>query len=471
MANTVYNVLRGVNAARRNMVDIIKNKNIDITDDANFSTISTILDTLPENTGEIPGTWPRPSYWPDTETILNECEDLIIGTATYKPFALVLYKTDCNKFIRPYFRTNGATVLQYKLSDGQVIAGSSSTSVEEFDWDTTKDIEIDGHKFRYCILYMNNGQFSDNGVSQCYGTSDTYTATKNDVLEVIDRDNYTATGSSNGFTIAITDNLRSVIIHHTRTAIASTGNQNKIIDSYINYATGSINTNYTNFRYFVAPYKTSVSLNNITQPGYIRAINMAASTFNFNYFIEGRTFEYFASNQESYTNLNVTGLKYFKPNPNGISVSSLYDFRPGSFYASEYNIIYLGSMKCNCIKPKVDLMGVIRCTGTKLFALDTSSYSGTRELVLPNDIKISNPSTFLNINGLEILTLEEGFKVSGLVLSTSFFSKEALLDIIDKLADVTEEESTYTFTFGSANLEKLTAAEIQVATDKGWTIS
>ena len=47
-------------------------------------------------------------------------------------------------------------------------------------------------------------------------------------------------------------------------------------------------------------------------------------------------------------------------------------------------------------------------------------------------------------------------------------SKESLLNIIDCLCTTTE---TLNLTLGSANLAKLTSSEIQIATDKGWTVS
>ena len=47
-------------------------------------------------------------------------------------------------------------------------------------------------------------------------------------------------------------------------------------------------------------------------------------------------------------------------------------------------------------------------------------------------------------------------------------SKESLLNIIDCLCSTTE---TLNLTLGRANLAKLTSSEIQIATDKGWTVS
>ena len=42
-----------------------------------------------------------------------------------------------------------------------------------------------------------------------------------------------------------------------------------------------------------------------------------------------------------------------------------------------------------------------------------------------------------------------------------------MIDIIDNLATVS---STQTLTLGATNLAKLTTEQIQIATDKGWTV-
>ena len=49
--------------------------------------------------------------------------------------------------------------------------------------------------------------------------------------------------------------------------------------------------------------------------------------------------------------------------------------------------------------------------------------------------------------------------------------KSSILDIINNLADVTEEETTYTLTLGATNLAKLTDEETAIATNKGWTVA
>lgn len=51
-------------------------------------------------------------------------------------------------------------------------------------------------------------------------------------------------------------------------------------------------------------------------------------------------------------------------------------------------------------------------------------------------------------------------------------SRNTLLKVLDALADYsTDTENTYILTLGGYNLSKLTEEEIEIATDKGWTVA
>lgn len=109
----------------------------------------------------------------------------------------------------------------------------------------------------------------------------------------------------------------------------------------------------------------------------------------------------------------------------------------------------------------------------KLVSINFNSFEGCSNLT-----SITLPSTLTTITGsftknnnIRELNLPEDWNVSGLNIEYLTLYKESLLDILDKLADVTEEEGTYTLKLGTNNSSRLTAAELQVATDKGWTIS
>ena len=79
---------------------------------------------------------------------------------------------------------------------------------------------------------------------------------------------------------------------------------------------------------------------------------------------------------------------------------------------------------------------------------------------------------FSNCVNLRRLNLFEGWKFSGLNLtSCRSLEKESIVDMLNKLADVTTETSTYTLTLGTTNLAKITDEEKAIGTNKGWTIA
>lgn len=61
-----------------------------------------------------------------------------------------------------------------------------------------------------------------------------------------------------------------------------------------------------------------------------------------------------------------------------------------------------------------------------------------------------------------------GMKVNFAINSSTKFTREALVEILNNLATVT---STKTLTMGSTNLAKLTDEDKAIATGKGWTLA
>lgn len=84
---------------------------------------------------------------------------------------------------------------------------------------------------------------------------------------------------------------------------------------------------------------------------------------------------------------------------------------------------------------------------------------------------VTGTPDFINHSKLKLLKLPNNFKITGWSLNNCYsLTKECLLDILNKLADVTGESTAYTITFGSNNLAKLTTDELAIGTGKGWTI-
>lgn len=102
------------------------------------------------------------------------------------------------------------------------------------------------------------------------------------------------------------------------------------------------------------------------------------------------------------------------------------------------------------------------------------SSSAIEEFTFPETLTtfsgVSN--SFSNCPNLRKLNLFEGWKFSGLNLtSCRSLEKESIVDMLNKLADVTAESGTYTLTLGATNLAKITAEDVAIGTNKGWTIS
>ena len=94
----------------------------------------------------------------------------------------------------------------------------------------------------------------------------------------------------------------------------------------------------------------------------------------------------------------------------------------------------------------------------------------TMELTLPNGFGQNATNLDYCFYGCSMLTDINGnpnFKVS-LDLSSCPLTHDSIMVVINGLQTVTEAQ---TLTLGETNLAKLTDAEKQIATDKGWTLA
>ena len=85
----------------------------------------------------------------------------------------------------------------------------------------------------------------------------------------------------------------------------------------------------------------------------------------------------------------------------------------------------------------------------------------------------SASSPFHNCYGLQEIRFEGIIGVNGINLATStLLSKESLLNILEHLEDKTGDTggTQWILTIGSTNKAKLTADQLQVASNKGWTV-
>lgn len=86
---------------------------------------------------------------------------------------------------------------------------------------------------------------------------------------------------------------------------------------------------------------------------------------------------------------------------------------------------------------------------------------------------LTNLGGFLNLGKSYSTTVSANYGYCRLMLSSSTkITHKSLMNVIDNLYDIkTKGCKTQQLTLGSNNLKKLTAEEIAIATDKGWTVS
>ncbi len=127
-----------------------------------------------------------------------------------------------------------------------------------------------------------------------------------------------------------------------------------------------------------------------------------------------------------------------------------------------------------------------QCACTRLPAIDTRSaadldntfYEATEVVTIDKVIlKSDGTQTFTNafsyLNSLENITFEGCIGTNGFKISNSTrLTHDSLMSIIGALKDYSKntDGTTYTVTLGAANLAKLTDAEKEIATAKGWIL-
>lgn len=130
------------------------------------------------------------------------------------------------------------------------------------------------------------------------------------------------------------------------------------------------------------------------------------------------------------------------------------------------NVMYISNMFYQCTAltsvPAFDLSKVVSMRYT---------FSGCKNLTSIPAFNLSNVTSFdTAFWGCQSLTEfhATGMKVSFSLSFSTKMSETALVEVLNNLATVT---STQTLTLGSTNLNKLTAEEKAIATQKGWTLS
>lgn len=94
------------------------------------------------------------------------------------------------------------------------------------------------------------------------------------------------------------------------------------------------------------------------------------------------------------------------------------------------------------------------------------------KIIMPKNQTSGNLHWFNSCSSLENVTFEGEIMLDGMNLSSSTnLTHDSLMSIINHLKNYSGTGTTRTVTLGATNLAKLTAAEKQIATGKGWTLA
>lgn len=112
--------------------------------------------------------------------------------------------------------------------------------------------------------------------------------------------------------------------------------------------------------------------------------------------------------------------------------------------------------------------------GVITIGTDAFYCGGLRKAFLPNTLGDYTNQIFSRSNALNHIILEDGYNstLNASRLGVGFIGEDYidhLVDMLEALADRTGQ-TPKTLTLGSSNLSRLTAAQIQIATDKNWNI-
>ena len=109
-----------------------------------------------------------------------------------------------------------------------------------------------------------------------------------------------------------------------------------------------------------------------------------------------------------------------------------------------------------------------------LMSISGGAFQGCTSLTtisLPDSLTSISGNAFYACHSLENVTIQNGFNCNNLNLSPSTrYSVETMVSWFEALADRTGQ-APFTLTIGSTNLNKLTAGQKAIATNKNWTLA
>jgi len=513
MASKLLNVLEDVEKGRQNCVKNAKLANLAAADNMSVYDLGNLF--LEQNNPEyiVPLPWERPNDWWDIFTILDEAENRVDdeNNIVY-PAYIILF--DDEQLITTFSKTADKQALQgdsYLTSDGVWYGVPEAAHT----WDLSKDKStLAGYKTRYVIVYVKDPNNIGIVNIRSYPCLEIYTHANTifggfvpgdyaspynaTLMDVVFNDASNFSSGSPYINFQDCTRLRRVIMNSITTIPASAFRWSGLAifeasnvtivngDAFRQTKIDKVNfpkvksignnafTDISSLKYAYLPEVTNIGDSAFS--GCNGLINIDASKVS----IIGSSAFY-----------NCTALKSVVF-PDAIQIgSSAFSgcYSLCSMILSSVTNIGAQAFR-SCISltgldlPNVTTIGdscFLGCTSLrslsfpKIQIIQSSFLTYTYSLLsldIPSSlISWSTPLVGVTPSDLRFINLPNNFKLSMDFSACYRLTYSSLIDIISKLADVTEEQGTYTLTLGATNLAKLTAEEIAVGTNKGWVIN
>lgn len=503
----LYETFAKIDGGRKKCIDSLNNMGVSTSSDATFDSISNNI--MKVNIDAIDITkkehmWQRPEEWIDTEEVLRNAPKI----DGYTPFALYLLQDNRPNIELTLTRLgsgyNSIYAHAYYMSDGSFLTHESTNSETKVThtWDTTKDIVTGLHyNLRYVIAYVWDTLLSSTVSYIEFGKTSGLTAIGDSLLELVGG-NLNDNRTDNRLNIpARTDGILNVQRIHTLDYMFSirvpSSAYNSVREIQIDYA-GQYNFGKVPYEFFYyQDYRRNnqassikLILPNITKmtssygnssasifPCYVYAPKLTNLTIN----SYGTWYPYYMYAPELATiNGNNPGSYSLNIFPSRLwdlpLVTDKENIKISTTAVMEYlNELFYRRTDVSGNLPNITKDYVLLYNNTIEEITDTSMLSNFQPncIVLPALRKVAYSDMFASTsyNMVTEFIIGKDFKSNLNISHMISLPTINILDILYKLADVTNEEETYTLTLGTKLLSILSDDEKAIATNKGWVLA
>jgi len=499
MASELLKTFAKIESGRRKCIDSLNSINIPTPEDV---TLDALADYIKRAPGEIDPRkeqhmWARPKEWTNTEELLLNAPVL----DGYTPFCVYLLQarrpsTDIIlRALKVPSSASGSYIRDaYYMSDGTFVT-HTNTSLDTtitHTWDVTKDIETGlGYNLRYIIVYANDSILAKQKTAWNYGKSTDYSIGQGllEITALNPKPEYRNTmgvpkrdaNSLNLYRIHFLDSDLAINTSNSPSTCANAVREirlDKSGDLTIDGGYGCIcrgqiysNYNFSNIQLTI-PNAKKITFGSGSSNDYMccryaympkaeELLQLRAGSTNYNnLYITDIT----APRLHTFEH-EITGpLELFNSLP---SIKNKQNLHVNSHWGMD-RFYYKKDTLENELIPYQSIAiyndTVERLTNTTVI----SSYIVS--IILPKVTRIDLESIFTGTSAkyLTELILGENFK-SSLDISETHLPTLNILELINKLADVTNEDEVYTLTLGTL-ADYMTDDELKIATNKGWVI-